>query len=187
MSESSKILVLYTSAEGNTARMAEFVAEGAREVPDTETRLLRTAEATLDDVFWCEGVACGSPTNMGILSWEMKRFWDETARDGWSKLDGRIGCAFSSEGGLGGGAELACQSLMTVMQNYGFLTFGVTDYVERMYTLHYGSTVAREPRAEREKASCRRLGRRLAEWVGLYLHGRKELHPTNASYARFPS
>lgn len=186
MSESSTILVLYTSNDGNTEKMAQYVAEGAGEVPDTEIRLRSAADASLDDLYWAEGVACGSPTNMGILSWEMKRFWDDVGRDGWSKLDGRFGCAFSSEGGFGGGAELTCQSLMTVMQNYGFLTFGVTDYVDKMFTLHYGSAVAREPRAEREQNSCRRLGRRLAEWVGLYFHGRSELHPNNATYSRFP-
>lgn len=186
MADSSRVLVLYSSKEGNTASMAEYVAEGARAVAQTEVRVKSVAEATIDELYWAEGVACGSPTNMGILSWEMKRFWDETASEGWSKLDGRIGCAFSSQGGLGGGAELACQSLMTVMQNFGFLTFGVTDYVEKMYTLHYGAMVAREPRAQREQDSCRRLGRRLAEWVGVCFHGRTELHPAKAQYKRFP-
>jgi multimeric flavodoxin WrbA len=55
----------------------------------------------------------------------MKRFWDETVGPHWMQLDGRIGCAFSSAGGWGGGMELACQSILTVLMNFGFLTFGV--------------------------------------------------------------
>jgi NAD(P)H dehydrogenase (quinone) len=32
--------------------------------------------------------------------------------------------------------ELACQSVLTVLMNFGFLVFGVTDYVSRDMTLH---------------------------------------------------
>ncbi|MFM8360960.1 MAG: flavodoxin family protein, partial [Verrucomicrobiota bacterium] len=79
----SRILVLFDSRTGNVARMAELVAEGARQVPDTEVRLRSVDTATADDVVWCHGLAVGSPTNMGILSWKMKRFWDETMGDRW--------------------------------------------------------------------------------------------------------
>ena len=99
----NKVLVLYDSASGNTAKMAELVAEGAGEVPDVEVRLRRLDESTADDVLWCEGLALGSPTNMGLLSWKMKRFWDEVMGPHWMKIDGKIGCAFSSSGGWGGG------------------------------------------------------------------------------------
>ncbi len=33
---------------------------------------------------------------MGVLSWKMKKFWDETCNDLWGKIDGKVGCAFSS-------------------------------------------------------------------------------------------
>ena len=36
----NRILVLYDSLSGNTAKMAQLVAEGAREIPDTEVRLV---------------------------------------------------------------------------------------------------------------------------------------------------
>ena len=123
-----KILVLYHSASGNTAKMAELVAEGTGAISGTEVRVREVAEVAPDDVYWCDGLAVGSPTNMGVLSWKMKRFWDETMFDHWGKVDGKIACAFSSSGGWGGGAEMACQSLLTVLMNFGFLVFGVTDY-----------------------------------------------------------
>lgn len=173
----NRILVLFDSKSGNTTRMAELVVEGARTIPDTEVRLRKVEEAKPEDVYWCDGLAVGSPTNMGILSWKMKRFWDDTMLEHWMKVDGRIGCAFSSAGAWGGGMELACQSILTVLLNFGFLVFGVTDYATKLTTLHYGAVTAREPRSEDAQASCRLLGQRLAEWTATFIHGRKDLHP----------
>lgn len=175
----NRILVLFDSHTGNTAAMARFVAEGASTIPDTEVRLRSLEEAVPEDVVWCDGLAVGSPTNMGILSWKMKRFWDETMGPHWMKLDGRIGCAFSSAGGWGGGMEIACQSILTVLMNFGFLVFGVTDYATKLHTLHYGAVTARQPRSDDAQAACRLLGRRLAEWTAVLVHDRREEHPAN--------
>jgi NAD(P)H dehydrogenase (quinone) len=180
----NKILVLYDSATGNTAAMAKYVAEGAASVPGTEVRLRSLAEASPEDVVWCDGLAVGSPTNMGLLSWKMKRFWDETMGEHWMKLDGRIACAFSSAGGWGGGMEMACQSLLTLLMNFGFLVFGVTDYAAKLTTLHYGAVCARQPRQEGDQAACRKLGRRLAEWCACFVHGKQEEHPSRKMHER---
>ena len=175
----NRILVLFDSKTGNVSKMAELVVEGARSIPETEVRLRSVDEAAAEDVRWCDGLAVGSPTNMGILSWKMKRFWDETMNEHWMEVDGKIACAFSSAGGWGGGMELACQSILTVLMNFGFLVFGVTDYSGKKMTLHYGAVAAKEPREEETKAACRILGQRLAEWTALMVHGRKEQHPQN--------
>lgn len=172
-----KVLILYDSATGNTARMAELVAEGVSEIAGTELRLRDLAAATADDVHWCDGLAVGSPTNMGVLSWKMKRFWDETMGPHWMKVDGKIACAFSSSGGWGGGSEMACLSLLTVLINFGFLVFGVTDYAGKLTTAHYGAIAVRQPREEEVQAACRLLGRRLAEWVALLIDRRDEENP----------
>jgi NAD(P)H dehydrogenase (quinone) len=179
-----KVLVLYDSGSGNTARMAELVAEGARAIPGIEVRLRKIDEASAADVVWCDGLAVGSPTNMGLLSWKMKRFWDEPMAGHWMKVDGKIACAFSSSGGWGGGTELACQAITTVLINYGFLVFGVTDYVGKLMTLHYGAVTARQPRSEDAQAACRKLGQRLAEWVAVFVDGRKDQHPVTKQEPR---
>lgn len=179
-----KILVLYHSNSGSTGKMAKLVAEGAASIPDMEVRVRNVDEAVPDDIYWCDGIACGSPTNMGILSWKMKRFWDETMFNHWMKVDGKIACAFSSSGGWAGGTELACQSILTVLMNFGFLVFGVTDYVSKLMTLHYGAISAREPCTEEVQNACRRLGQRLAEWVAVFVDGRKEQSPLNKPETR---
>ena len=182
----NKILVLYDSASGNTAKMAALVAEGAGEVSDIEVRLRNLDEASAEDVVWCDGLAVGSPTNMGVLSWKMKRFWDDTMGPHWMKVDGKIACAFSSSGGWGGGNEMACQSILTVLMNFGFLVFGVTDYSGKLVTLHYGAVTARDPRDADSQAACRILGRRLAEWVAVFVGGRKDQHPLVKPAVRLP-
>ena len=181
---SNKILVLFDSASGNTRKMAELVAEGAGRISDTEVRLVSVDEAKAADVVWCDGIAVGSPTNMGILSWKMKRFWDEEMLEHWMKVDGKIACAFSSAGGWGGVMEMACQSLLTVLMNFGFLVFGVTDYAGPMITGHYGAVVAKEPRSEGDQETCRLTGQRLAEWTAVMVHGRKDEHPMHKQAQR---
>lgn len=183
----ARVLVLYHSNTGNTAAMAKLVGEGAMSLAGTEVRVRDIATATPDDVHWCDGLACGSPTNMGILSWQMKQFWDVTMFHHWMKVDGKIACAFSSSGGWAGGTELACQSILTVLMNFGMLVFGVTDYVSKMMTLHYGAISARTPRDEEVQAACRLLGKRLAEWCAVYADGRKDLHPQHQTDRRLPS
>ena len=168
----ANILVLYDSDTGHTAKMAEYVAEGVKKYP-VNVKVLSVDEATKEDILWCDGIAVGSPTYLGVLSWKMKKFWDEMV-DLWGKIDGKIGCAFSSSGGWGGGSELACMSILTVLMNYGFLVFGVTDYVGDKFTLHYGAVTAGEPRKDEEIEACRRLGERLAQWVLIYVDGKKE-------------
>ena len=178
------ILVLHDSQTGNVAAMAALVAEGARRIPDTDVRVRSVDEATAADVLWCHGLAVGSPTNMGLLSWKMKRFWDEEMREHWMAVDGKIACAFSSAGGWGGGMELACQSILTVLMNFGFLVFGVTDYSGKKMTLHYGAVAAKEPREEAVQEACRVLGQRLGEWTAVYIHGRAEEHPSKKMSTR---
>lgn len=163
-----KILIIYDSASGNTEKMANYVKEGANSFGKHEIKLLNIVNATYKDIEWCDGIALGSPTNMGIVSWKMKKFWDEIGDILWGKIDGKIGCAFASQGGWGGGAEITCMSLLTILMNYGFLVFGATDYVADKFTLHYGAICAGYPKEKKEIDACIRLGKRLSQWTTKY-------------------
>ena len=185
-SRPARILVLYFSQDGHTRMMADLVAEGASAVAPTEVRTKSVTEAKADDLTWCDGIAVGSPTHMGTIAWEMKQWWDVVARPLWPETEGKIGCAFTSSGGLAGGGELTCLALHIVLMNYGLLVFGVPDYVAPGQTLHYGAVCAGRPRNDGDHEACRRLGRRLAEWVQTLICSRTEHHPRKAAYARFP-
>ena len=60
----NRVLVLFDSLSGNTAKMAELVAEGARTVPDTEVRVRSIAEATAT-------MFCG----VTVSRWVARRTW----------------------------------------------------------------------------------------------------------------
>lgn len=181
-----KILIFYHSNTGNTKKMASLISEGSASVPGMEVRTLNCEEAKSNDLIWCDGIALGSPTNLGSIAWRMKKWWDTVAVEKWLEVDGKFACAFSSSAGWGGGNETACNAMATVLINFGFLYFGVTDYVGKGLTSHYGAVLSGEPRKEKEKEACRRMGRRLAEWVAYYKEGRNEFHPTKAEYPRNP-
>lgn len=181
----AKILVLYHSNSGNTKQMAEHVADGAKQLAGTEVRLRDISEADHTDLTWCDGIALGSPTNYGTVSWQMKKWWDEQPIENWGQRDGRIGCVFSSARAWGGGQEWTCMTLMSILINYGFLVFGLTDYTGIKFSAHYGAISAGPPADERTREACRRLGLRLAEWTTTMIDGRKEAHPLKQTYERF--
>lgn len=181
----AKILVLFHSNSGNTKRMAELVAEGAGQLDQTEVRLREIGNADHTDLDWCDGLALGSPTNYGCVSWQMKQWWDQQPIENWGKRDGKIGCVFSSSGAWGGGQEWTCMAMLSILINYGFLVFGLTDYTGVKFSAHYGAVSAGPPVQDREQEACRRLGLRLAEWAANMIEGRPEAHPLKQSYDRF--
>ncbi|MGB1926504.1 MAG: flavodoxin family protein [Rubripirellula sp.] len=180
-----KILVLYHSNTNNTQRMAEYIAKGVSELPSAEVRLRSIDEADHLDLEWCEGIALGSPTNYGCVSWQMKQWWDQQPIENWGKLDGKIGCVFSSAGAWGGGQEWTCMSLLSILINYGFLVFGLTDYSGVRFSAHYGAIAAGPPDEVRVQEACERLGLRLAEWTATMIHGDTTAHPLKQTYERF--
>ncbi len=172
----ANVLVLYHSNTQRTEMMAQLVAQGAQSILNINVRLLSIEQATEDDILWCDGIAVGSPTNLGAMSWKMKKFWDDHSRTLWGKIDGKIACAFSSAGSYGGGNEMACLNILSVLINYGFLVFGVTDYSGEQFSPHYGAVVAGFPESDKEKKACLLLGQRLAEWTKFYIDSHSQ-HP----------
>jgi len=76
-------------------------------------------------------------------------------------------------------------TLMSILINYGFLVFGLTDYTGVKFSAHYGAITAGAPNEDEEKEACRRLGLRLAEWAATMIEGRKDSHPLSQAYDRF--
>ena len=173
----AKILVLYHSDTGRTETMAKFVAQGAAQIPGHDIRLQSIESATEDDILWCDALAVGSPTNLGAVSWKMKKFWDDISINLWGKIDGKIATVFSASGGYGGGNEMTCLNLLIILMNFGFLVFGVTDYAAPDFSPHYGAISATNPEGSAEKASCILLGKRLAEWAATYVDHQSNKHP----------
>lgn len=174
MSEKVRILIAYDSQTGNTEKMAKAVAEGASRA-GAEVSLKKVDDITVNDFLKNDGFAFGTPTHCGVASTKMNELFTKIALPAWGKMRGKVGVAFSSSGGLGGGNEMACLSVILMMLNYGMLVFGVPDYVAPGVTLHYGAVSIGTPRVDELKA-CRLLGERLVEYAsiikaGVHLNG----------------
>lgn len=179
----ANILILYHSNTGRTKTMAENVAKGALAISGHEIKLTSVDEASSSDVIWCDALAVGSPTNLGAVSWKMKKFWDEISAETWGKIDGKIATVFSASAGYGGGNEITCLNLYSILINFGFLVFGVTDYAAPDFSPHYGAISATHPEGNQEKSACILLGKRLAQWAAYYTDHRLDQHPRKDSSA----
>ena len=61
-------------------------------------------------------------------------------------------------------------SLLSVILNFGMITFGIPDYVSKNVTLHYGAVSIQKP-SEDALNACRLLGGKLVEHTMVIRNG----------------
>lgn len=164
-----KVLIVYDSLTGNVEAMAEAVREGVM-AAGGEAMLMRAEEADIDSLPLFDAYAFGSPTHCGTMSTKMNDFFNNKLHKHWGKLSNKVAVAFTSSGGLGGGNEVTLTHLLSVILNFGMITFGIPDYVSRDVTLHYGAVAIRKPSLDSLNAS-KLLGRRLVEYTMIIKKG----------------
>lgn len=200
-----KVLVLFHSRTGNTARIADAVAEGARAVRFTEVDVRRlddlAPEATIAGVpGWAESRAAlaqkyvtlesfekladydalvlGGPTRYGVMSAELKNVLDATGPL-WNRgaLVDKVGSAFSGTATPHGGNELTIQSITTVMAHHGMILVppGYTDPVMFKAGSPYGATYVGQP-TEDDLAVARHQGKRVATVSEWVRHAKSHAH-----------
>ncbi|WP_439541704.1 NAD(P)H:quinone oxidoreductase [Hyphomicrobium sp.] len=141
----TKVLVLYYSSYGHIERMAEAIAEGAREAgasadvkrvpeivpPDVAEKsgfkLNQTAPiATVDDLAGYDAIVFGTPTRFGNMAAQMKNFLDQTGGLWFQgKLVGKVGSVFTSTATQHGGQESTILSTHTVLLHHGMVVVGL--------------------------------------------------------------
>ena len=99
----SKTVVVYHSGYGHTQRVAQFVADGAG-----AQLIAIDAEGNLTDTQWADinaadAIIMGSPTYMGMASWQFKKFADASSKQwftsAWKdKIAGGFTCSASPSG-----------------------------------------------------------------------------------------
>jgi flavodoxin I len=105
-----KILVLYYSRTGNTEKMANAVAEGARNAGSTEVEMEYNVDA--DDLNRFDAVIVGVSTYHHDMPMDVKRLFEEAAEKGIN-LKGKTGAAFGSYGWSGEAPKL----VLEIMKN----------------------------------------------------------------------
>ncbi|MDB4899403.1 MAG: NAD(P)H:quinone oxidoreductase, type [Gemmatimonadetes bacterium] len=165
-----KLLVLFYSRTGNTAVIADAVAEGAKSVrfaevdvrriddlasaaviesvPDWKTTRERLKAkyqtiGPIEELTRYDALILGSPTRYGIMSAELKNVLDQTGPL-WQRggLVNKVGSAFTSVSTGHGGHETTLWSIMTPMANLGMIIVppGYTDPVMYGGGSPYGAT-----------------------------------------------
>ena len=117
-----KILILYFSKGGNTAKLAKEIAAGV-EAGAAEPVLKTTAEVTKDDFLGAAGVIAGSPVYFGVMAADLKKIFDEfvsTRR----KMENKVGAAFATGGHHTGGKETTMISIIQCLLIYGMIIVG---------------------------------------------------------------
>lgn len=150
----ARVLVCYYSGSGNTKRMAELVAEGA-EKAGVQVDLKEVGKVSRDDLLKYDGVVLGSPTYYGHPAAQIKKLIDESVEH-HGELQDRVGGAFSSAGGLGGGAETTVRAMLDMLLIHGMVIIGDSDGA------HYGPVSVGPPDAKAQK-ECKKYGKRVAE------------------------
>ncbi len=146
----TKVHVVFYSMYGHLYTMAEAVASGAREVPNTQVQLFQVPELIPADVLEKHGAAAaraafahvpvikpeqlaeadaiifGTPTRFGNMAAQMRNFLDQTGQL-WVKggLIGKVGSVFASTASQHGGQETTITSFHTTLLHHGMIIVGV--------------------------------------------------------------
>ncbi len=142
----AKILILYDSQTGNTEKMAQAVAEGARTVPNVEVEMKYCARP--EELAQADALIFGAPTYYHDMTLPIKQMLEDAAKAD-VQFKGKVGAAFGSYGWSGEAPEL----ILEILRN----RFGM-QIVEMQAMALY------EPSKDKLD-ECRRLGKLVAEKV----------------------
>ena len=121
----SKIAVVFHSGYGHTQRMAEAVAAGAG-----AQLIAIDAEGNITDADWAaldaaDAIVMGSPTYMGMASWQFKKFADASSKAWFAqKWKNKLFAGFTNSGSMNGDKLSTLHYLFTLAMQHGGLWVG---------------------------------------------------------------
>ena len=145
-----KVLVVYYSLYGHVHRLAEAVAEGAKEVTGAQVEMRRVPETLpeevlmkmgalepqkafahipvckVDELISGDAIIFGTPTRFGNMCGQMRQFFDATGQL-WAKgaLVGKVGSVFTSSATQHGGQESTILSFHITLLHHGMIIVGL--------------------------------------------------------------
>jgi len=145
-----KVLVVFYSMYGHIYRLAEAIAEGAREVKGAEVEMRRVPETlseeilgkmgaieaqkvfahipigSVDELASADAIIFGTPTRFGNMCGQMRQFLDATGQL-WAKgaLVGKVGSVFTSSNTQHGGQESTILSFHITLLHQGMVIMGL--------------------------------------------------------------
>jgi NAD(P)H:quinone oxidoreductase type IV len=154
------VQVIFYSMYGHVWRLAEAVAEGAREVPGAAVKVFQVPELAPPDVLEKSGakaaraafahlptaevenlaaadaILFGTPTRFGNMCAQMRNFLDQTGAL-WMKgaLVGKVGGVFTSTASQHGGQETTITSFHSTLLHHGMVIVGVPYAEQRLLNM----------------------------------------------------
>lgn len=178
----SRIVIVYHSGYGHTHRMAQAVAQGAGaelmpidpdgQLPDGGWEKLAAADA----------IVFGSPTYMGSVSWQFKRFADASSKYWAARAwKDKIAAGFTNSASMNGDKLSTLNYLFTFAMQHGMLWVGTgmvasnskaADRNDLNYVASYSGAMATTPSdagvdemLPGDLETARRFGERIAQTV----------------------
>lgn len=121
----SKTAVVYHSGYGHTQRVAQAVAEGAQ-----AALIVIDADGNVSDADWAildaaDAIIFGSPTYMGMASWQFKKFADATSKRWYtSAWKDKVAGGFTVSANLSGDKLSTLQYFITLAMQNGMIWVG---------------------------------------------------------------
>jgi NAD(P)H dehydrogenase (quinone) len=145
-----KVLIVFYSTYGHIYKMAESIAEGAKEVTGAEVAIRRVPETlpedvlgkmgaieaqkafshipvcTVDELAQADAIIFGTPTRFGNMCGQMRQFLDATGSL-WANgsLVGKVGSVFASSATQHGGQESTILTFHVTLLHHGFVVVGL--------------------------------------------------------------
>jgi NAD(P)H dehydrogenase (quinone) len=145
-----KVLIVFYSTYGHVYKMAQAVAEGAKEVPGAQVEMRRVPETLPEDVLQkmgaveaqkafadvpvckvdelasADAIIFGTPTRFGNMCGQMRQFLDATGQL-WlqGSLVGKVGSVFASTATQHGGQESTLLSFHITLLHQGLVVVGL--------------------------------------------------------------
>lgn len=120
----TSVLVVYATSLGNTKRLAEAIAAGAKSVDSVGVQIKMVDEASVDDVWACDALVLGSPVRHGSADSRIRHFiegdCERLALTG--RLAGKVGGVFTvggHHGRHGDGGEIAQIAMLRALAAAG--------------------------------------------------------------------
>jgi multimeric flavodoxin WrbA len=122
---SKEIVIVYFSGYGHTQKIAEAVASGAGAYLIRIDQNGNLPEGGWDVLAAAKAIVFGSPTYIGNVSWQFKKFIDESSKvwasGGWKD---KLAAGFTNSAGMNGDKASTLSVLFTMAQQHGMLWVG---------------------------------------------------------------
>jgi NAD(P)H dehydrogenase (quinone) len=126
----SKVVVVYHSGYGHTKKQAEAVHAGALSVAPGAELIAIDAEGNLGEAAWAslaqaDAIIFGSPTYMGSVSWQFKKFADASSKQWFSQgWKDKIAAGFTNSATMNGDKLSTLHYMFTLSMQHSMVWVG---------------------------------------------------------------